>query len=456
MLVALELQSADLKSIPRVPGAIPLVGHALKVWRDPLEFLKSLPAHGDLVRLNLGTLPVYVVTSTELAYQVMATKARSFEKGRFFDRVRPFAGNGLANSDGEFHRKHRRLIQPMFSKERIAQYSEIMGRKATEMVESWKPGDVVEIQKEVTTYGVETLAETLFSTGVDKSLVDTIHRNLPVLMKNMLLRAASPKILDRVPVRPNREFDTASANLRKVIDDVILASRAAGGTDRKDLLTLLLAAQDSESGEGLTDTEVRDELTIILYAGVETTAATISWTMHHLAGHPEEEKKLVAEILEVVGDRPVTIEDVPRLPGVRRVVDEVIRLHGVTLLMRRATEPVELGGYLVPPGTEIALSPYAIHRDGRVYENPDAFDPDRWLPERQKAAGLEREHFIPFGAGSHKCIGDIYAYTEATIALVTMLSRWRLAPVAGHTPTEVAATVPVADRVAMVVQPRRP
>ncbi|MGW4029576.1 cytochrome P450 [Streptomyces sp. NPDC004838] len=453
--MAVELQSADLKSIPRVPGAVPLIGHALKIWRDPLEFLKSLPAYGDLVRLDLGTLPVYVVTSAELAYQVLATKSRSFEKGRFFDRVRPFAGNGLANSDGEFHRKHRRLIQPMFSKDRIAQYSEIMGRKATAMVESWKPGDVVEVQKEVTTYGVETLAETLFSTGVDKSLVDAIHQNLPVLMKNMLLRAASPKILDRVPVRPNREFDIASANLRKVIDDVILASRASGSADRQDLLTLLLAAQDPESGEGLTDTEVRDELTIILYAGVETTAATISWAVHHLAGHPEAEEKLIAEIDEVVGDRPVTIEDVPRLPTVRRVLDEVIRLHGVTLLMRRATEPVELGGYLMPTGTEIAFSMYALHRDGRLYANPDAFDPDRWLPERQKAAGLEREHYIPFGAGSHKCIGDIYAYTEATIALVTLLAKWRLVPAAGHTPSEMPSTVPVADRVSMVVQPRR-
>jgi cytochrome P450 len=154
-----------------------------------------------------------------------------------------------------------------------------------------------------------------------------------------------------------------------------------------------------------------------------------------------------------VGDRPVTINDVPRLEGIRRILDEVIRLHGVTLLMRRTTVPVQLGKHSFPTGTEIAFSLYAIHRDPTVYENADTFDPDRWLPERRVHA--DRQAYMPFGAGNRKCIGDQFVWTEATIAIATVLSRWHLTPAPGHTPQEVASAVAHADRVPMTVQPRR-
>ncbi|MGW6461966.1 cytochrome P450, partial [Streptomyces sp. NPDC055078] len=156
-----------------------------------------------------------------------------------------------------------------------------------------------------------------------------------------------------------------------------------------------------------------------------------------------------------VGDRDrVTVEDVPRLVVIRRVLEEVARLHGVTMLMRRATTPVELGGFTLPAGTEVAFSLYAVHRDPRLFTDADSFDPDRWLPERQEAHGPNRA-FIPFGAGAHKCLGAQFAWTEATIAIATVLGRWHLVPVAGHTPREVASAVVHADRLPMTVEPRR-
>ncbi len=452
--MSVGLQSAGLQSVPRAPGALPLLGHALKLGRDPLGFMKSLREHGDVVRVDLGTMPMYVVTSAKLVHEVTVTKARSFDKGRFFDRLRPLAGNGLANANGEVHRKHRRLIQPMFSRERIAGYSETMSRNARALADSWAPGQEIEMEQAMAEYAIETLASTMFSTDIGLPAVEAVRRNLPVLLKNLLVRAASPKLLDRVPIRANRDFDAAAANLREVIDQVVTSARSSGATDRNDLLSLLLAAQDAESGEALSDTEVRDELSTILFAGAETTAATLAWTFHELAAHPEVEKQLVDEIWEVVGDRPVAIEDIPRLEGIRRVLDEVIRMHGVTLLMRRTTEAVELGGITFPTGTEVAFSLYAIHRDPSLYADADRFDPDRWLPERQEAAGLGREAYIPFGAGNRKCIGDLFVWTEATIAVATVLARWQLSPAPGHTPKEVASAVAHADRIPMTVAPR--
>ncbi|MEU2431381.1 cytochrome P450 [Streptomyces sp. NPDC007861] len=452
--MSVGLRSAE-STVPRVPGAVPLLGHALQLWRDPFGFLTSLRRHGDLVRVYLGTMPMYVVTSAELVHEVMVAKARSFEKGRFFDRLRPLAGNGLANSDGELHRKHRRLMQPMFSQERITGYSETMGRNARALADSWKPGQEVDMEQAMAEYAIETLASTMFSTDIGLPAVEAVRRDLPVLLKNLLIRAASPKFLDSFPIRANRDFDAAAANLRSVIDDVVAVARRTGHTGRGDLLSLLLEAQDADSGQGLSDAEVRDELSTILFAGAETTAATLAWTFHELAAHPEVEKEIVAEIQEVVGDRPVTIADVPRLEGIRRVLDEVIRLHGVTLLMRRTTEPVDLAGVRLPAGTEVAFSLYAVHRDPGVYQDAERFDPGRWLPERQRESGLGRKTYLPFGAGNRKCIGDAFVWTEATIAIATLLARWQLTPAAGHTPREVASAVAHADRIPMTVMPRR-
>ncbi|GAA3371643.1 cytochrome P450 [Streptomyces sannanensis] len=444
--------SAALQSVPRAPGAVPLLGHALKLWRDPLGFLKSLREYGDLVQVDLGTLPVYVITSAELVHEVTVKQARSFEKGRLFDRLRPLAGNGLANSNGETHRKHRRLIQPMFHPQRIHAYAATMSDNARALADSWQPGQEIEMEQAMAEYAIETLASTMFSTDIGLPAVEAIRRNLPVVLKNMLIRAASPKFLDRLPIRANRDFDAAAATLREVIDEVVVATRRSGPTGHNDLLSVVMAAQDAETGESLSDTEVRDELSTILFAGAETTASTLSWTFYHLARHPDVEKQLVAEIEEVVGDRPVTIEDVPRLEAVRRVLDEVIRLHGVTMLMRRTTAPVELGGFSFPENTEVAFSLYALHRDPREYAEPDRFDPDRWLPERR--TDIARQAYIPFGAGNRKCIGDAFVWTEATIALATVLARWRLVPAPGHTPKEVASAVAHPDRMPMTVVPR--
>ncbi|MEU2184312.1 cytochrome P450 [Streptomyces thermolilacinus] len=444
--------SVDVHSVPRAPGALPLLGHAWQLWRDPLGFLNTLRETGEVVRVDLGTMPMYVVTTPRLVHEVTVKQARSFEKGRLFDRVRPLVGNGLATATGEVHRRHRRLLQPVFHHERIAGYTEIMSTRAAALADSWKSGQHIAVEEAMAEYTIETLAQTMFSTDIGRPAVEAVRRDIPVILKNMLVRAASPKFLDRLPVPANRQFDAAAENLRSVIDQVILKTRDAGKTDQPDLLSVLLDARDADTGEALTDIEVRDELVTILFAGTETTASTLSWAFHELARHPEVEKQVVAEIDEVLGDRPLTVADLPKLTAIRRVLDETIRLYGVTLLMRRTLTPVQLGDHLIPEGSEVAFSLYAMHRDPAIFERPDDFDPDRFLPER--AAKVERQAYIPFGAGNRKCIGDAFSWTEATIALATILRRWQLRPAPGHTPKAAASAMAHPDHVPMIVMER--
>lgn len=451
-LHAAPAAAADLRSVPRAPGRIPLLGHAWPLWRRPLDFLRALPDTGDLVRVDLGTMPVYFATSPSLVHELLVVRAREFDKGRFFDRARVLVGDGLFTAGEEVHRRHRRLMQPMFHRDRIAAYVDTMSVRARALADSWQPGETVSLTEAIYTYAVGTLSETMFSTNIDKATSDAIHREVPILIKYALVRAVAPTAFDRIPVKANREFDRATERVLRIIDGLIADAHARGPAEGGDLLSTLLAARDADTGESLTDREVRDESVAIMFAGTETAATALSWLFHEIGRAPEVEERLFAEIDAVVGDRPVGMAELAKLPYLNQVMDEVFRLHAVPLLMRRAIRDVEFAGFRLPAGTEIGFSLYAMHQDGRVHDDPLRFDPDRWSPENR--ATRPRETHIPFGAGVRKCIGDTYARTEIAVAVATILSRWRLRPAPGVTVREVAAAVAHPDRLPMIVEPR--
>lgn len=444
--------SAALKGVQRAPKHLPLLGHALPLLRHPLDFLKALRDSGDLVRVDVGTLPVYFVTSAELTHELLVSKARNFDKGRFFIRARTLVGDALPTAPSDIHKRHRRLMQPMFHHARIAGYADVMAKRARAMADAWQPDRTIAVDEELAQFSVATLAETMFSAEITRPAAEAVIRDVPILLKNALVRAVTPRLLDKVPIPANRRFDAAATRLRTVIDDVIALSHQEGDDDNHDLLSLLMAARDADTGDKLSDREIRDELVAIMFAGTETTASTLAWTFHELASHPDVEEKLLEEIKEVVGDRPVTFEDVAKLAYMDRVLREISRMHSVPLLMRQSTAPVELGGQELPVGTEVGFSLYALHRDPRLYTDPDRFDPDRWLPER--SANLPREGYVPFGSGNRKCIGDGFAWTEIVITLATVLTRWKVQLQPGHTVREVASAVAHPDSLPMTVVPR--
>ncbi|WP_434450453.1 cytochrome P450 [Lentzea sp. E54] len=412
-------------SVPVAPGRLPFLGHTVPMLRKRFAFTGNLRGQGDLVEVHLGPMRTYFVASPQLTHQVLVTDAPKFHKGRMYDKFRPFVGNGLALSSGAFHLRQRRMMQPAFHRDRIAGYANTMARAARDLVDGWRPGEVRRLEADMQGLAVTIVGESLFSTEIGGRAIDEARRSVFVIIKNGILRALSPGFVEKLPIPANREFDEAIARMRAIVSEVI-ASRRDDDTDHGDLLSTLLLARDAETGEPMTDEQVFDEVVTLLTAGIETTALALAWIFHEIAADPEVERRVLAEVDEVLGGRPVTIDDVPKLTYVGRVANEVLRKYPLWLVMRRTAEEVELGGTRLAPGTEVILSPHAMHHDPAHFADPWRFDPDRWAPALAKQ--LPKGAFVPFGGGIHQCIGNHFALTEIAIVVATVCSRHRLVP----------------------------
>lgn len=446
----MAINSAKSAATARVaPHRLPIIGHALALAGDPLRFLRTVQESGDLVRVDIGALPVYFVTTPELFHQVLVKDAHKFARGRFFTKTRRLLGDGLATSDGEEHRRQRRLMQPVFHKSRMADYASIMSKRVHDLTDSWHPGQELQVEKEMMGIAIEVITETMFSYEFGPHTAAEIRRCMSALDSTIVARAVMPKLFDHIPIPVNRRFDNAADRMRRITDEVVAHHRAHRPGD---LLSWLLSERDPETGEAMDDLHVRDEVTTILGAGSVTTANTMSWVFHELARHPAVERKVHAEVDEVIGGRPVSYTDMPNLTYTSRLIQEVQRLYSPPLGTRRAIAPVELAGVRIQPGTEVAFSLYAMHRDPRLYVEPDRLDPDRWLPERSRQ--LPPGAFIPFAAGHHRCIGEAFSKTEMLLVIAAITSRWRLRPVPGHTTRAITALVPRPDALPMTVEAR--
>ena len=413
-------------SVPVAPGRLPFLGHTLPMLRKRFEFTSNLRRQGDVVEVRLGPMRTLFVSSPQLMHQVLVTDAPKFNKGLMFDKFRPFIGNGLAMSNGSFHLRQRRMMQPAFHRDRITGYADVMARAAADLTNRWQPGEVRRVEEDMQGLAVTIVGESLFSTEIGKRAIDEARQSIFVIIKNGIVRVLSPGFVEKLPIPANREFDAAIARMRTIVNEVI-ASWRADGTDHGDLLSMLMLARDPETGEPMTDQQVFDEVITLLTAGIETTALALAWIFHEIAANPEVERRLLAEIDGVLGGRPVTFDDVPKLTYAGQVANEVLRKYPLWLLMRRATAEVDLGDVRLTPGTEVILSPHAMHHNPAHYPDPERFDPDRWTPER--ARQLPKGAFVPFGGGIHQCIGNHFALTEIVICVATVCARYRLVPV---------------------------
>ncbi|GGM34042.1 cytochrome P450 [Longimycelium tulufanense] len=440
-------------AVPVAARRWPLVGHVFSLLRDPHRFMTSLSVRGDVVCIYLGTLPVYVPTTPELVHQVLATDANKFEKGMLFQRLRPLLGNGLAVSGGDYYRRQRRLVQPSFQRVRIARYAEIMSELAGELVSSWKPEQVVGVDRSMQDLAIAVAGRALFSTDLDTRVTSEIQRSVPVLLQDGSARALTPKLLEKLPISWNRRFDEAIGQLRRMVSELVRTMRT-DDVRPDDLLSALISARDEETGESMNDQQVLDEVVTLLIAGTQTTALALAWLFHELARHPEVERRLHAEIDEVLGGRRrATFDDLPALTYTRQVANEVLRRYAPWLLMRRTTEEVALDGLVLPADTEVAVSPYTLHHDSRYFPEPNRFDPRRWAPDRD--AGLPRKAFLPFGSGLHHCPGHSFAHAEIAITVATVGSHYKLVPVPGRrVRMKMTAGMPYPSQLAMRVIPR--
>lgn len=435
------------------PGRLPFLGNAVQIFRDPLTYLPALREQGDVVRVKLGRDIAYMAVTHDVVQEVLHNP-RVFDKGgEFIDKMRVILGDGVGTCSVETHKRQRGFIQPAFHKAKITAYSDVMAKHVAELVDSWRSGQEINLPEEISKLTTRVTAQAMFSDEqVSGDAIAEVQRSFPIVWKGVYRRMMVPlPVVHKVPTPANREFRRALQRLEDVISAMMVSYRE-DSRPHDDILSILLSARD-EQGEGLTDNEIRDELMTVLAAGVETPASGLTWALYLLSQHPEIEARLHEEVDSALDGRTATDADYAALPFTNRVVNETLRMYPpVWFITRRAVVDTTLAGHEVPRGSSILFSPYALHRDPAVFTDPDAFVPDRWLPDNLKK--LPRNAVISFSGGTRKCLGDVLANHEMTIALASIASRWKVRHKPGHTLKPVAKAELTTGDLPMIVEAR--
>lgn len=402
------------------------------LMRDPLGRLAAdRRAYGDVIRIRIGPLTYYGLAHPDHLQHVLQENNRNYVKGPIIARTRILIGDGLFTSEGDFWRRQRRLAQPAFHRQRIGGFAETMTRTTQEMLDAWSgvaaSGDAFDLADEMSRLTLRIVGRTLFSLDLQESAA-TVGNALVDALDVVTQRAFTLLPLPlRVPTAANRRFLRARRDLDEVVLRII-AERRRTGHDGGDLLSMLLDARDPDTGEGMTDRQLRDEVMTFVLAGHETTAVALSWTWYLLGRHPEIEQRLRDEIASAVGQRTPNPGDLPALRYVRMVVDEAMRLYPpVWAIGRQPLGDDQVGPFRIKAGAPVNLAVWVTHRHPDFWPDPERFDPERFAPER--TASRHRFAYLPFSGGPRLCIGNEFALMELVLVVTMMAQRYRISPV---------------------------
>lgn len=424
---------------PTGPKGHLLMGVLSRVRRDSLRFLAETPRlYGPVARYRLGLLQSYLVTHPDGVKRVLQDHVANYTKDHLsYGMVRWVAGNGLVTSQGDFWLRQRRLAQPAFHRQRIGAMAGLMTQATNELLERWADvaaqGKSLHVGPEMMGLTLRIVGGALFGANMAQT-TEVVGKACDVLSAQIVDRFRTFNILPPVlPTRADRAFRASIKTLRGAVQSFI-TERRKSEEDRGDLLSMFMLARDEETGAQMDDTQLVDEAVTMLVAGHETTATTLSWVWALLHQHPEVEAKVHAEVDSVLAGRPPGLEDLPRLPYVRMVVDEALRLYPpIYVLSRKVREDDELCGFRIRRGASVDISPYATHRLPEFWDEPEQFRPERFTPEQ--AAGRPRFAYFPFIAGPRQCIGNAFALMEAQLIIACISQRFRLRMVPGYTLT---------------------
>ena len=407
---------------PPGPRGVPVIGHTASILRTPLEFLDRLASHGDVVRYRIAGNAVTALFHPDDVQRVLVEDADRFDRYVFGDRGFDFAPEGILFNDGPQWHRQRTLMQPAFTVDRIESYASTMTDVARARFDEWSDGQEVILDREFSALTLEILGSALFDLDLDPSASDEPVVNAARLINDTSERLTFASVLPLwLPTPANRRYRRAMADYRDRVD-ALIADRREHGTDGTDLLSLLLEAGGPDQ-RGLSEEEIRDNLLTFLFAGHETTSLVLTYTVALLSRHNRIRDRLHEELVAVLGNERPRFEHVPDLEYTERVITEAMRLYPPSyIIFLTPTEDVTIGGYHVSSDSIVSLPQYRIHRDERWYEDPGAFDPDRWTDER--SADRPEYAYFPFGGGPRHCIGMRFATLEATLVLASFAQRF--------------------------------
>jgi cytochrome P450 len=402
--------------------------------RDPIGILQETARRcGDIATFRMGPYRLFLVNHPDLLGDVLVTNARKFHKGRFLRAAKALLGDGLLTSEDPVHLRQRRLAQPAFQRRRIDAYAEVLGQISRACTKRWRSGEAVDMAREMQRLTLDGVTLTLFGADLTEAEASTVADSLgDALAIFDLLTIPFGDRLIRSPLPKARRFRRARSQLDTIVYRLI-ERRRTEARKHNDLLSILLAAME-DGGEGrsaMDATQLRDEAVSMVIAGHETTAHALAWAWLLLDQHRDVEAGLHAELELVLGGRPPSPADIPRLEICGRVMLETLRLYPPAwALPRLAIEDHSLAGYRIPAGSSVVICLPLVHRDPRWWDDPDRFDLDRWTQEAM--AKRPRYTYLPFGAGPRMCIGHDFAIAESVMMLATLAQRWRARLVPGH------------------------
>lgn len=424
----------DSRIPPRLP-APPVVGSLLELRRDPLQTLMRAGELGPICEIPLPGRRAFLFNDPSLVRRVFVDARSKYGKNTpGYSSLSMVLGEGLITGKGAHWRRHRRIMQPAFREKNVATFTDAIVRRTTNLIDGWSEGATIDLDAEMMKLSLTIVGECLLSTDLCDS-TQLIGRLLPFLISEAVTRTSQLAPLPLwVPTPSNLRFRRALREFDVVIGSII-AERKAQPDPPRDLLSMLMAAEGDQAGERLSDEDLRDEVITLLTAGHDTTATALSWTFYLLSRHPEQRARVIDEIARVAGDRPLTLAQLGELPWTEAVVKEAMRLYPpIWLIARSVEEPDSIDGFTIPKGAMIFLCPWVSHRRPDIFEDPERFDPGRFVDGAD--AQIPKYAYFPFGGGPRICIGNNFALLKTRLVLATLLQRYLPDPVPDH-PVEI-------------------
>jgi cytochrome P450 len=415
---------------PHLPSRHPL-GLLPDFRDDPLRVLERLAAVGDLVHFRVLWMNAFFVNSPEAVKRILVDNADAYGKQTYaYDKLRVFIGNGLVTSEGEYWRRQRRIAQPAFHRRRLQDFGRTMSRMAEDMARTWEDkarrGEVVDVAHEMTRLTLRIVASTVLSIDVlDEGRIEDDVTELLDFFTDTVTRVVP--VHEILPTPRHRAHLRARTRLDSMIYDLIRRRRRTG-EDREDLASMFMRTEDADTGERMSDAQLRDEIMTMFIAGHETTSNLLSWTWWLLSRHEGPLARLHRELDEVLpGGRAAEVDDLGTLAWTGQVLEESLRVRPPVPAMERSVMLDDvIDGYTLPAGTIVFFSQWTMHRHPHHWTDPDQFDPDRFAPG--VGADRHRYAFFPFSGGARMCIGDAFARMEAKLVLATLARRFVLEP----------------------------
>lgn len=427
--------SISIKQMPPGPKGYPLIGVIPSMLKkNPLDYFMACQAnYGDIFTLDFGLLKAVVLCSPHHAQYILRDEPQKYDKGgSFWNSMRSIMGNGLATSQGEFWKRQRRMIQPHFHRQKLANLTNKMVDAIEDATGYWdraaESGRAFQIAEAYNHVTMKVIVRTILGSSLNFQEADEVGSRIEYIISYIMQGTLLNLLPNWVPSPGRERYRLAKQKIDDVIFRIIDQCRQSPDTHQDDLMSMLLHMVDDESGEQMTNEQLRDEIATIFLAGYETTSISLSWATAFLIQHPEIAEKLYKEVDSVLNGRKPTFEDLPNLPYARMILQESMRYYSPSWwIPRNAAEDDTIDGYLVPKGSLVICLNHAIHHHPDYWENPEKFDPERHTHER--SAQRHRFAWNVFGAGQRQCLGKDFALMEGHLVLVRLAQRYVFKPV---------------------------